>query len=205
MALLYILTGNKEDDKLIENLDLAYMTEAVYGDRIKQTKNGTPEHYQLKNSDRHIHVVAHGNRHSIADQDGEAFAKRLLDTFGKDQLRDRTVFVYSCQVAEGGGGSVLDVVTRTLHGKHVRKTLLIGSVDQTFTKSSGKMMVLKEGANADKLSRAVDDKGGHARDEAAKDYLRDFRDGWRGYKIRDDGQIEHLDNDAAGHHILSPD
>jgi hypothetical protein len=203
MALLYILTGHDKTDNIMRNLDLQYMSPKDYGIHIEQYQHAKPVPVDLDKSDRYIHVLAHGDQLKIADETGDKFAGRLIATFGKEQLKNRTVLIYACNVAEGGGGSVLDLIVRTLkNDHHLTKVVLVGSVDQTFTRSKGTMMVLKNGENPDKLSKDVEGKGGKERDAIAEPYLRAFRQGWRGYKIFDNGELHALDAEAAGAFIL---
>jgi hypothetical protein len=205
MALLYILTGHKQTDDVMKNLDLNYMSKEKYGEHVGQMQGSPAKHEDINSGDRVIHVLAHGDNHSIAAETGDQFAKRLIDTFGKDELQNRKILVYACNVAEGGNDSALHAVLQGLKQRNVKKTTLVGSVDQTFTMSSGTMQVLKHSNQADALSKAVKGKGGHKRDEAAEPYLRAFRDGWRGYKIRGDGNVENLDAAEAGQEILNFD
>jgi hypothetical protein len=199
MALIYILTGNDKIDDEMKNLDLNYMSTDKYGRHFKQHEGKKPDEETLEGSED-INVLAHGDQHNIAGQDADHFVQRLIDTFSKAKLSNRKILLYACNIAEGGD-SLLRRIADKLKDRGVKKVRLIGSVDQTFTMTTGTMRVLEHTNQAEKLSKRVEHERGHDRDKAAEPFLRPTGRGWNGFRLDGDGNVHGMTAEEAGNEV----
>lgn len=184
---------------MLRNLDLNYMSNDTYRPHIEQHQRTTPSEQTLEGN-KDIHVLAHGDQEKIAGEDAAEFVQRLIDTFGKAKLSNRKILLYACNVAEGSH-SLLRKIADKLKDRGVKKVRLIGSVDQTFTMTTGTMRVLEHSNQAEKLSKAVEHERGASRDAAAERFLRPVGHGWNGFRIDGDGNIHGLSAEEAGSDI----
>lgn len=184
--LLALLPNDKDQATVMRNLDLSYMSKDKYGE-VSVIKQGEqlPE-LSLKGVSK-IHILAHGSPTDINGKSGEDFAQKLIESYGKDNIKRKTIILYSCEAAQGGNNSVMEKMFQKFVGAGITQFRLIAATGETFIMSSGEVRVLRDKNKSGTLSKQVDEEGGDERDKMAMDYLQEFGEGWKGKKVQENG------------------
>jgi len=190
--LLALLPGNPEQDKVMRNLDLSYMSKDKYGE-VSVIKQGEelPELF-LTGVDK-IHILAHGKTGEIAGLSGDKFAEKLIKSFRQKNLNGKKIILYSCEAANGGKDSVMQKMIEKFVGTGITNFWLIAATGETFTMSTGAVRVLDNQYTPNQLSNQVENKKGDARDNAAEQYLQKFGKGWKGIRVQENTKTRDLE------------